>query len=92
MNGLKNLQSNAELHDHDVIGIMETWATKPTKLSSWEDTHNLHWIDATKQNNIGRPSGGMLILVKKILATTNCTSHTIVILHVLRNLNPKMTL
>ncbi|CAG5082975.1 Similar to X-element\ORF2: Probable RNA-directed DNA polymerase from transposon X-element (Drosophila melanogaster) [Cotesia congregata] len=64
-------------------GITETWKTEPTRLHSFFET-NYHkiWSKANKEHILGRPSGGLLLLISKKLPepqVVEITQHWIII-------------
>lgn len=50
----------------DLIGVTETWKTTPVKLPQpYADNYHPVWSNATRTSPLGRPSGGLLLLVHK---------------------------
>lgn len=68
VHGFKNISNELLACGAQIMLLSETWLTQaPRNLGGLWDSYHQFWIPALKQKSLGRPSGGMVLLIKKEL-------------------------
>lgn len=74
MHGINNLfalssEEKGQLFKSDIINLVETWTWNTDTFKKYfPENYDVYFVNAIKPTGVGRPSGGIITLIKKYTA------------------------